>query len=252
MIRGRKVAAVAGWATLALLGLLAAGGAASRPRGILLGAPSLMALAAVAAGIAALSWSCAASGGAVCPNASGSGALNETIATFPGGAQLIYTLTATVSATPPPSSTNTASLSPPAGAVCEPDDTAPPCTAAVTLTAPAQLALSKTDGQTSYAPGSSGSYTITITNESQETVQLLSRHWIITNATGQVEEVRGPGVVGEQPVLEPNESFTYTSGCPLTTSFGTMEGTYQMVTQSGERFDARIAPFTLSEPYTVH
>ena len=95
-------------------------------------------------------------------------------------------------------------------------------------------------------------YTITITNEGQDVVQLLSRHWLITNGTGQVKEVRGPGVVGEQPVLAPSESFTYTSGCPLDTSFGTMEGTYQMVTKSGERFDAKIAPFTLSEPYTVH
>jgi ApaG protein len=111
-----------------------------------------------------------------------------------------------------------------------------------------------------YAPGRSRPqdgqwfflYTITITNEGPETVQLLSRHWIITNAGGQTEEVRGEGVVGEQPILAPNESFTYTSGCPLTTAFGTMEGTYQMVSRSGERFDVRIAPFTLSEPYTVH
>jgi ApaG protein len=95
-------------------------------------------------------------------------------------------------------------------------------------------------------------YTIRITNEGQETVQLLSRHWIITNAEGLVEEVRGAGVVGEQPVLAPGESFTYTSGCPLRTAFGTMEGTYQMITRDGERFDARIAAFTLSEPYTVH
>ena len=83
-------------------------------------------------------------------------------------------------------------------------------------------------------------------------MQLLTRHWIITDATGRVEEVRGPGVVGQQPVLEPGESFTYTSGCPLGTSFGTMEGTYQMVTRGGDAFDVRIAPFTLSEPYTVH
>ena len=82
-------------------------------------------------------------------------------------------------------------------------------------------------------------------------MQLLSRHWIITNATGEVEEVHGPGVVGEQPTFAPSESFTYTSGCPFTTAFGTMEGTYQMVTRSGERFDAKIAPFTLSEPYSV-
>lgn len=95
-------------------------------------------------------------------------------------------------------------------------------------------------------------YTITITNEGTETVQLLSRHWVITDATGHVDEVRGPGVVGEQPVLEPRQSFSYTSGCPLTTAFGTMEGTYQMITRSGETFDARVAQFALSEPYTVH
>jgi ApaG protein len=111
-----------------------------------------------------------------------------------------------------------------------------------------------------YAPGRSKPqdnqwfflYTITITNEGTETVQLISRHWIITNANGQIEEVRGPGVVGEQPVLAPTESFTYTSGCPLTTAFGTMEGTYEMAAKSGDRFEAKIAPFTLSEPYTVH
>jgi len=95
-------------------------------------------------------------------------------------------------------------------------------------------------------------YTITIPNEGADTVQLISRHWIITNGTGHVEEVKGPGVVGEQPVLGPNETFTYTSGCPLPTEFGTMEGTYQMVTKDGETFDATIAPFTLSGPYTVH
>ena len=95
-------------------------------------------------------------------------------------------------------------------------------------------------------------YTITITNTGTETVQLVSRHWIITDANGQVEEVRGPGVVGQQPVLAPGETFTYTSGCPLTTSFGKMEGTYQMVTRGGETFDVKIAAFTLSEPYTVH
>jgi ApaG protein len=95
-------------------------------------------------------------------------------------------------------------------------------------------------------------YTINIANEGSETVQLLTRHWIITNGDGKVEEVRGPGVIGKQPILAPGESFEYTSGCPLTTAFGVMEGTYQMVTGSGERFDAKIAPFTLSEPYTVH
>jgi ApaG protein len=95
-------------------------------------------------------------------------------------------------------------------------------------------------------------YTVSISNEGPDTVQLLTRHWLITDGTGHVEEVRGPGVVGKQPTLKPGESFEYTSGCPLATPFGVMEGTYQMVTQSGDRFDAKIAPFTLSEPYTVH
>ncbi|MDQ3171297.1 MAG: Co2+/Mg2+ efflux protein ApaG [Acidobacteriota bacterium] len=95
-------------------------------------------------------------------------------------------------------------------------------------------------------------YTIEITNEGEESVQLVSRHWIITDAEGRVEEVRGPGVIGQQPVLAPGESFTYTSGCPLTTPFGKMEGTYQMITANAVEFDAKIAPFTLSEPYTVH
>lgn len=95
-------------------------------------------------------------------------------------------------------------------------------------------------------------YTITVTNQGQETVQLISRHWIITDGNGHVEEVKGPGVVGQQPVLAPGESFTYTSGCPLTTPFGVMEGTYQMIIPTGGAFDVKIAPFTLSEPYTVH
>lgn len=96
-------------------------------------------------------------------------------------------------------------------------------------------------------------YTITIANEGAETVQLLTRHWIITDGSGHVEEVKGPGVVGQQPTLAPGETFTYTSGCPLTTPFGTMQGTYQMVTAGNEeQFDVTIAPFTLSEPYTVH
>ena len=95
-------------------------------------------------------------------------------------------------------------------------------------------------------------YTVKISNESADTLQLLTRHWIITDGTGHVEEVRGPGVVGKQPTLTPGESFEYTSGCPLTTAFGIMEGSYQMISTDGERFDVRIAPFTLSEPYTVH
>ena len=95
-------------------------------------------------------------------------------------------------------------------------------------------------------------YTISISNHGQETVQLKTRHWRITDATGRLQEVRGAGVVGEEPVLKPGESFEYTSGCPLPTAFGVMEGTYQMVSASGELFDAKIAPFTLSGPYTVH
>lgn len=95
-------------------------------------------------------------------------------------------------------------------------------------------------------------YTVTLENLGSETVQLLSRHWIITDGAGHVEEVRGPGVVGEQPVLAPGESYSYTSGCPLTTDVGKMEGSYRMVTESGEQFDARIAPFTLCEPGVVN
>jgi len=95
-------------------------------------------------------------------------------------------------------------------------------------------------------------YTIRITNEGAGTVQLLSRHWIATDATGQVEEKKGPGVVGEHPVLGPGESFQYTSGWPLKTSSGVLRGTYQMVDENGEQFDVEIAPFALQEPYTIH
>ena len=95
-------------------------------------------------------------------------------------------------------------------------------------------------------------YTVRITNQGSETVQLMSRHWIITDANGRRQEVKGPGVVGEQPTLRPGESFEYTSACPLSTSIGAMQGTYQMVTGGGERFDATIAPFTLSEPYAMN
>jgi len=95
-------------------------------------------------------------------------------------------------------------------------------------------------------------YTIRISNQGGESVQLLSRHWIIRDATGRVEEVRGDGVVGEQPVIEPGDSFEYTSGCPLPTPFGTMTGTYQMVTTSGSRFEAEVAEFVLREPGAIH
>jgi ApaG protein len=96
-------------------------------------------------------------------------------------------------------------------------------------------------------------YTVRITNEGDDRVQLLTRHWIITDATGYTEEVKGEGVVGEQPTLSPGESFQYTSHCRLKTPTGVMRGTYQMVTRGGETFDVEIAPFALSEPpYTVH
>ena len=95
-------------------------------------------------------------------------------------------------------------------------------------------------------------YRIRITNEGTERAQLLSRHWIISDAHGRIEEVRGPGVVGEQPVLEPGEAFEYTSYCPLGTSFGSMRGTYRMVTANGDEFDAEIAPFALAEPFAVN
>ena len=95
-------------------------------------------------------------------------------------------------------------------------------------------------------------YTVTIANEGTETVQLISRHWIITDGDGKIEEVRGPGVVGHQPTLSPGQAFSYSSGCPLTTSMGIMQGTFQMVTADGEAFDAEIAPFELSEPYVVN
>jgi ApaG protein len=95
-------------------------------------------------------------------------------------------------------------------------------------------------------------YTVRITNQSAETVQLLSRHWIITDGLERVEEVRGPGVVGEQPLLAPGSSFKYSSWCPLKTPTGMMQGGYQMVGPNGDQFDVEIAPFALRARYTVH
>lgn len=89
-------------------------------------------------------------------------------------------------------------------------------------------------------------YTVKITNEGDRTVQLLHRHWEITDGNGHVEHVRGPGVIGEQPTLSPGQSFEYTSGCPLPTRFGFMKGEYQMVeVDSGEMFEAEVAGFPL-------
>jgi ApaG protein len=95
-------------------------------------------------------------------------------------------------------------------------------------------------------------YTVRISNESDATARLESRHWIITDAGGHVEEVRGPGVVGVQPRLKPGESFEYTSWCVLATPSGEMRGTYQMVTDAGGAFDADIAPFRLALPQTLN
>ena len=95
-------------------------------------------------------------------------------------------------------------------------------------------------------------YTVRITNQGAETVQLVSRHWIITDALEHIEEVKGPGVIGEQPVLAPGESFQYSSWCPLRTPTGVMRGTYQMVRTGGTQFDIEIAPFALKAKYTVH
>lgn len=91
-------------------------------------------------------------------------------------------------------------------------------------------------------------YTVAIVNAGTETVQLKTRHWIITDGTGRREEVRGEGVVGEQPVLEPGERFEYTSGVPLQTPSGFMSGTYQMVTEDGEPFDIDVPAFSLDSP----
>lgn len=91
-------------------------------------------------------------------------------------------------------------------------------------------------------------YTVVIANQGERPVQLRSRHWIITDGHGRVEEVRGQGVVGEQPTLAPGESFQYTSGCVLETPQGVMHGTYQMQRADGSTFDATIAPFVLATP----
>jgi ApaG protein len=101
------------------------------------------------------------------------------------------------------------------------------------------------------SPGTSQyfwAYRVTIDNHSPETIQLLSRHWMITNARGEFTEVKGPGVVGEQPVLKPGESYEYTSGVPLDTTSGMMGGAYQMETDSGDRFDIEIPTFSLDLP----
>jgi len=91
-------------------------------------------------------------------------------------------------------------------------------------------------------------YTVEIENHGTETVQLLNRHWVITDGHNHTEEVKGPGVVGEQPLLKPREAFRYSSGCPLTTPTGEMRGSFQMLTDDGEVFDAEIPAFSLHLP----
>ena len=95
-------------------------------------------------------------------------------------------------------------------------------------------------------------YTVKIANEGETPATLKSRHWIITDGDGRVEEVRGPGVIGQQPSLAPGEQFEYTSGCVLTTPRGEMRGTYEMHRPDGSTFDATIAPFQLTLPYSLN
>jgi ApaG protein len=95
-------------------------------------------------------------------------------------------------------------------------------------------------------------YTVRISNEGELPAQLRTRHWVITDSEGRTEEVRGPGVVGNQPLLRPGDHFEYTSGCVLRTPRGEMRGTYQMYRDSGEMFDATIAPFSLELPHSLN
>ncbi|WP_137820018.1 Co2+/Mg2+ efflux protein ApaG [Pseudomonas sp. 2FG] len=95
-------------------------------------------------------------------------------------------------------------------------------------------------------------YTVTIHNNGQLAAKLLSRHWLITDGDGRVQEVRGPGVVGQQPLIEPGQSHTYSSGTVMGTSVGNMQGSYQMLADDGKRFDALIAPFRLAVPGALH
>lgn len=111
-----------------------------------------------------------------------------------------------------------------------------------------------------YLPGQSSprdskfvfQYHVRISNEGADTVKLISRHWLVTNADGDVQSYQGPGVVGEQPVIPPGSAFEYTSFCPLSTSVGSMRGTYQMMASSGDAFDAVIATFTLATPNALN
>ncbi len=132
------------------------------------------------------------------------------------------------------------------------------------MTSPTQ-SVAETEGvrvsvQSQYLPEQSAppsqryvfAYTVKIENTGERTVQLRTRHWIITHGDGHVEEVRGPGVVGHEPTLAPGHGFQYTSGCILRTPRGTMHGTYQMQLEDGSMFDAAIAEFVLEMPYSLN
>lgn len=116
------------------------------------------------------------------------------------------------------------------------------------------------DVKTQYLPAQSSlreqryafAYTITITNQGHQAVQLISRHWLIRDGNNRIQEVRGEGVVGEQPVIAPGESFRYTSGAVLETAVGSMEGSYQMINAAGDAFEAPIATFVLTQPGALH
>jgi ApaG protein len=95
-------------------------------------------------------------------------------------------------------------------------------------------------------------YTVTVSNNGQVPAKLLSRHWIITNGDGRVQDVRGAGVVGQQPLIEPGQSHTYSSGTVMSSRVGTMQGSYQMLAEDGKQFDALIAPFRLAVPGSLH
>ena len=118
----------------------------------------------------------------------------------------------------------------------------------------------ETSVQTSYVEEESSpeqehyvfSYTVTITNTGKEPAKLISRHWIITDADGRIQEVRGKGVIGQQPHLKPGESYTYTSGTMMETAIGFMQGSYQMLADDGTKFDSHIAPFRLVVPGMLH
>jgi ApaG protein len=135
----------------------------------------------------------------------------------------------------------------------------------MTALAQARVSTAVTEGvrvtvESTYVPEQSSprgrryvfAYTVRIVNEGNDDAQLKSRHWVITDAKGKVEEVRGAGVVGQQPRLRPGEKFEYTSGCVLETPRGQMRGTYQMDRPDGRRFEATIAPFALSMPVTLN